>query len=226
MNHSTQPAGRHRNLIAVAASVVLALAAAVVLVVGTHNSAGPPQPPRYAGSSPSVATSATAVPRGTSPAQDPDLGPILAASRPVALDIPSVGVHTSRFVDLGRAADGSLQVPQDFSAVGWYTLGPTPGQLGPAILAAHVDSQNGPAVFYRLGALRPGALVTVARLDGSTASFTVDRVQRFAKDQFPTVLVYGRTSRAELRLITCGGAFDPKTGHYLDNVVAFAHLRR
>ena len=95
---------------------------------------------------------------------------------------------------------------------------------GPAILGGHVDSHNGPAIFYRLGALRSGALVAVSRKDGSIATFSVDRVQRFPKDHFPTALVYGSTNRSELRLITCGGSFDQKSGHYVDNVVAFAHL--
>ena len=156
--------------------------------------------------------------------RDTDLGPILSASPPTAIDIPSIGVRTSNLVDLGLAADGSLQAPRDFSSVGWYAAGPSPGELGPAILGGHVDSHNGPAIFYRLGALRPGAKVAVSRKDGSTATFRVDRVQRFPKDHFPTALVYGSTNRSELRLITCGGSFNQKTGHYVDNVVAFAHL--
>jgi sortase (surface protein transpeptidase) len=93
------------------------------------------------------------------------------------------------------------------------------------VIAGHVDSTHGPAVFYRLGRLRRGAQVRVLRADGRVARFTVDRVDRFAKDAFPTVQVYGNTTnRAELRLITCGGDFDRRTGHYVDNVVAFAHL--
>jgi sortase (surface protein transpeptidase) len=144
----------------------------------------------------------------------------------VRLDIPSIGVHTSRFVDLGQAADGSIEVPTDFAATGFYTLGPTPGQFGPAVLAGHVDSHRGPAVFYRLGALRPGATVAVGRRDGTTATFVVDKVAAYPKARFPTAEVYGNTTnRAELRLITCGGSFDDRSGHYVDNVIAFAHLR-
>jgi sortase (surface protein transpeptidase) len=143
----------------------------------------------------------------------------------VRLDIPSIGVHTSTFVDLGRAADGSIEVPTSFAAVGFYTPGPTPGQFGPAVIAGHVDSHQGPAVFYRLGALRAGARVSVGRQDGSTATFVVDKVASYPKARFPTTEVYGNTtSRAELRLITCGGSFDDRSGHYVDNVIAFAHL--
>lgn len=249
MTSSNQHAGRRRSSIAVAASVVLALVGAVVLFLGTRTSDGAPQPSTYAGPSPSPAVTAPPAPAGKPTASNPppakplstmpakaakataaravkatDLGPILPASPPVAISIPSIGVRTGNFVDLGLTADGSLEVPTDFSAVGWYTGGPTPGELGPSVLTAHVDSRNGPAVFYRLGALRPGAQVSIARKDGSTAKFAVDRIQRFRKDQFPTELVYGSTSRAEIRLITCGGVFDKKSGHYTDNIVAFAHL--
>jgi len=226
----------------VAAGVVLALVGAVILFLGTRGSGGPPEPPAIAGESLSAAATPSATPpptgprspvtRGSVPSSSvaasqtggTDLGPILTASPPVTIDIPSIGVRTSNLVNLERVRDGSLESPRDFSSVGWYTAGPAPGQLGPAILAGHVDSHNGPAIFYRLGALKPGARVSVSRGDGSTATFAVDRVQRFPKDRFPTALVYGTTNRAELRLITCGGSFDQKSGHYVDNVVAFAHL--
>lgn len=241
MNNSSQHAGRRRSIIAVAASVVLAVVGALVVVMAMRAPSGPPQPPADAlGSALSGQTAAPTdgttagsskrptgprtSPTASAPAKGADLGPILAASQPVGIDIPSVGVRTSNFVGLGLAADGSLEVPKDFSSVGWYTSGPAPGQLGPAILAGHVDDHNGPAIFYRLGALRTGAMVNVARKDGSTAKFTVDRIERFRKDKFPTALVYGSSNRAELRLITCGGSFDPKSGHYVDNIVAFAHL--
>ena len=149
----------------------------------------------------------------------------LPRAQPVSLTIPSIAVGPTALVDLGTQADGSLEVPQDFARAGWFEPGPAPGQLGPAVIAGHVDSKSGPAVFFRLGELRPGATVSVAREDGRTARFVVDKVERYPKDRFPTVAVYGDTTqRAELRLITCGGAFDSRTGHYQDNVVAYAHL--
>jgi Sortase domain len=235
---SSQHAGRRRHIIAAATSVVLTLVGGVVVLLGMDGSSGPPQPPVDAGRSMSAAASPThagaAAPKTGSSipspsaavnrAKDMDLEPILRTSPPIALEIPSIGVRTTNFVSLGRAADGSLQVPQDFSSVGWYAAGPSPGQLGPAIMAGHVDGPDGPAIFYRLGALRPQARIAVGRKDGSTATFIVDRIQRFPKDQFPTARVYGSTNRAELRLITCGGSFDQKSGHYIDNIVAFAHL--
>ena len=149
----------------------------------------------------------------------------LPRSRPLALTIPSIGIDREPLVALGKEPDGSLEVPSDPSRAGWFAPGSAPGQIGPAVLAGHVDSQDGPAVFYRLSELRLGAVVEVARADGRTARFAVDKVERYAKDRFPTTAVYGGTThRAELRLITCGGRFDTRTGHYTDNVVAFAHL--
>ncbi|GAB3442256.1 hypothetical protein GCM10027517_19060 [Phycicoccus ginsengisoli] len=144
----------------------------------------------------------------------------------MALSIPSIGVRTRGIVDLHLDSRGELEAPTDFDRAGWYADGPTPGEFGPSVIGAHVDSKAGPAVFYRLGALQKGAEVVVTRKDGSTARFVVDKVARYAKKDFPTALVYGDTKgRAELRLITCGGAFDQSTGHYVDNIVAFAHLK-
>jgi len=231
MTSHAQHEGRRRSIIAAAATVAAALLGTTALFLGLRTSAGPPQPPANpaqslvaAAAAPTTAPSRTPTASRSAPANGVDLGPILKPSAPVAIDIPSISVSTRNIVDLALTADGHLDVPKDFSSVGFYTKGPSPGQLGPTILSGHVDNHNGPAIFYRLGALRPGAQVNITRKDGSTATFTIDRIQRFPKDHFPTAQVYGATNRAELRLITCGGSFDPKTGHYLDNIVAFAHL--
>jgi hypothetical protein len=240
MDQPTQHGGRRGALLAAAATVVLVLVAGVVITLGLRHQ-GPPLPaaapaapvtpapsPPAPGATPLGTGAGAAAPRtptAKAPFTPVDLGPIMRGSAPVRLDIPSIGVHTSTFVDLGRAADGSIEVPTDFAAAGFYTPGPTPGQFGPAVIAGHVDSHQGPAVFYRLGALKAGARVGVGRQDGSTATFVVDKVASYPKARFPTTEVYGNTtSRAELRLITCGGSFDDRSAHYVDNVIAFAHL--
>jgi len=146
----------------------------------------------------------------------------LARSVPVRLQIAAIGVD-SRLMDLGLKADGTMQVPPSGFPAGWYTGMPTPGQLGPAIIVGHVD-WKGPGVFYNLHKLKPGDLVAVTRKDGSKPVFRVTRVQQFPKDQFPTKAVYGPLDHAGLRLITCGGTFNSQTGHYEDNIVAFADL--
>jgi LPXTG-site transpeptidase (sortase) family protein len=117
-----------------------------------------------------------------------------------------------------------MEVPKDPAEAGWYTLGPTPGALGPAVVAGHVTWNQVPAVFYRLGTLRHGDRVSVSRADGTTATFEVTRVASFPKTRFPTRAVYGTTDRAALRLITCGGDYDSSAHRYLHNVVVFARL--
>jgi Sortase domain len=148
-------------------------------------------------------------------------GASIVVAPPVAVSIPAIGVHAG-LVHLGLNADGTLEVPEDFSIAGWYDVGPRPGAPGPAVIAGHVDSTAGPAVFYRVRELRPGDVVEVHRRDGSVVVFRVYAVREYPKTAFPTATVYGATSRPELRLITCGGAFDSSTGHYVDNVVVFA----
>jgi len=146
----------------------------------------------------------------------------LARSVPVRLQIGAIGVD-SGLMDLGLKADGTLQVPPSGFPAGWYTGMPTPGELGPAIIVGHVD-WKGPGVFYDLHKLKPGDLVAVTRKDASKPLFRVTGVQQFPKDRFPTKAVYGPLDHAGLRLITCGGTFNPQTGHYEDNIVAFADL--
>jgi sortase (surface protein transpeptidase) len=128
---------------------------------------------------------------------------------------------------LGRLdlnSDGTIQVPADFNQAGWYARGPAPGETGPAVVLGHLDSYTGPAIFARLGSLRPGAEVVVLREDGSQLRFLVDRVASFSSDSFPTDQVYGATPGPALRLITCGGSFNVARARYSQNVVAFATL--
>ena len=230
--------GDHRGLIAAVVTALLVLGGGGLLVKALAAPGSPPQPdaaqsaPAQSGTSAPSAAEPTTTPSSggassSPPAPDdgPDFGPILAPSPPVSLSIPSIKVNTKGIVDLGLDKNGKLEAPKDFGKAGWYAAGPTPGEFGPSVIGAHVDSKAGPAVFYRLGSLKKGAKVTVTREDGTTARFTVDRVARYSKNDFPTAKVYGDTNgRAELRLITCGGAFDHSTGHYVDNIVAFAHL--
>ena len=169
-----------------------------------------------------VAAGVAALPAPTGPIvavpQSAAPGPVAS---PVSLTIPLIGVKT-RLITLGLAAGGALQVPSSTSVAGWYTGSPRPGAIGSAIIVGHIDSLTGPGVFFRLSELRRGDDVYVARADGTTAEFRVTSVQTYLKDRFPTQTVYGPTPDAELRLITCGGAFDPATGHYLSNIVVYA----
>ena len=141
--------------------------------------------------------------------------------RPVTLIIPSIGVQT-RLTDLGVTAGGALQVPPSTAVAGWYARGPRPGAIGSAVIAGHIDSRTGPGVFFFLSRLRPGDRIYVRRADRTLALFRVTAVRSYAKQHFPTLAVYGPVPDAELRLITCGGTFDPATRSYLSNIVVYA----
>ncbi|MGY1812005.1 class F sortase [Blastococcus sp. SYSU D00820] len=198
------PRWRRLTLLRLLVAAVAAVAGGVALL-----SPSAPAAPAAAGETPApVVRSARA----------PD-----AAAEPVRLRVPAIGVD-SDLARLGTDAAGALVPPADYGRAGWYAGGPAPGDVGPAVLAGHVDSTAGPAVFFRLRDLAPGDEVLVDRADGTTARFTVTAVDRYAKDAFPTTEVYGPTPDAQLRLITCGGAFDRAARSYRDNVVVHARL--
>lgn len=144
---------------------------------------------------------------------------------PVRLDIPAPRV-SSGLVDLGLRADRTMEVPADGDAAGWFVNAPTPGALGPSVIAAHVNWKGEPGVFTDLSRLRPGDAARVIRKDGSVAVFEVTQVRQYPKDRFPTEAVYGTINYAGLRLITCGGDFDASRRSYVDNIVVFAKLVR
>ncbi len=148
----------------------------------------------------------------------------LPASQPLSVQVSSIGVRTGELIDLGLTAERELEVPDDAVTAGWFELSPTPGEVGPAVIAGHVDYAGMPGVFGRLPEVQPGDEISVARVDGTTAVFTVYEVQRYPKSEFPTQRVYGNTETPELRLITCGGVFDEASGNYLDNVVVYGRM--
>ena len=211
----------------------LALAAGLVVIAGattglllTRHSTPAMRP---------VAVGVGAVPAPTGPivgAFPSPTGPIVAVSQsavakpvaaPVSLTIPLIGVQTN-LMTLGLGRDGTLQVPalSMASVAGWYTGSPRPGAIGSAIIVGHVDTTSGPAVFDRLDTLTRGDKIYVKRADGTLVEFRVTSVQQYPKDHFPTEAVYGPVPDPELRLITCGGAFDPATRHYVLNIVVYA----
>jgi sortase (surface protein transpeptidase) len=147
------------------------------------------------------------------------------AIAPVEVVVPKIGVRSS-LIGLGVNDDGTLQVPSLDTPMqaSWYTGGVVPGELGPAVVLGHVDGKGQPGVFYRLRELQAGDQVQVRRADGSMATFTVTGLRQVPKEQFPTGEVYGDTAEPELRLITCGGAFDASSGNYVDNVIVYAKL--
>jgi sortase (surface protein transpeptidase) len=169
-----------------------------------------------------VAAGVAALPAPTGPiVAPPQSAAPKPAAAPVSLTIPVIGVRT-RLITLGLTSAGALQVPATTSVAGWYTGSPRPGAIGSSIIVGHIDSLTGPGVFFRLSELAPGDKVYVRRADGTLVEFRVTSVQTYPKDRFPTEEVYGPVPDPELRLITCGGAFDAATGHYLSNIVVYA----
>lgn len=150
--------------------------------------------------------------------------PVMSRSEPQRIQISRIGVDTSISL-VGRLADGSMETPNVLDNItGWYKYSPTPGELGPSIIVGHVDSYKGPSVFWRLRELMPGDKVIINRADGSVANFTVISLRQFDQSNFPTQEVYGNIDHAGIRLITCGGTFNQKTGHYTENTVVFGRL--
>lgn len=147
----------------------------------------------------------------------------LPRSAPTIISIPSIGVN-AKFIKLGLDAVGALEVPTTGSVAGWFIGAPTPGELGPAIVAAHVDMGGKEGIFFRLKELKKGDLIRITRADKSTVTFKVSETATYLKSNFPTEKVYGNIDFAGLRLITCGGKFDSKIGHYVSNIVVFAKM--
>ncbi|GGP99963.1 class F sortase [Streptomyces mutabilis] len=197
---------------AIAAVTAVALCSGVWLLLDSAGTEAPPQP------------SAAQARTGTGQAAQAPAAPALPPSPPDRVRIPAIGVDAP-MTGLGLTPSGSLEVPpaEKENLAGWYEAGTTPGETGTAIVAGHVDNTEGPAVFYRLGALEKGSVVEVDRRDGGVAVFTVDAVEVYAAKDFPDEKVYGAADRPELRVITCGGDYSRGTG-YQGNVVVFAHL--
>ncbi len=214
----------------VVAAVAFAAVAATLLAVGlAQQEPAPPSAPRAAPTQEVPAPEASSAapgqsgPAGKSAEQTAEKGPILPESEPVRISIPSLDV-TSPLERLGRQESGAMETPQDPDKAGWYHPGPTPGEQGPAVIAGHVTWNGDQSVFFALGELRAGDEVNVLREDGRTAEFEVERVERYPKNDFPTVKVYQNLDHAGLRLITCGGAYNDETNYYSDNVVVYASL--
>lgn len=221
--------GRPRTVAGLCGLGAASLLAAAVLVGGGDGTAAPESRP--------VNGAASVASVSTSPADDPQRDLAAPATRdrqperdrpaagrapvPLRVEVPSIGV-ASTLIDLDLDEDRQLEVPGDAAVAGWYVRAPRPGEDGPAIIAGHVDSREGPGVFWRLRELAAGDHVVVHRADGSSVQFTVEEVQQWPKDRFPTDAVYRQSDGPELRLITCGGAFDAAAGSYRDNVIVFA----
>jgi hypothetical protein len=234
------------------AAVALVVVGVVLIVMGLHGPRqGPSIPGPIGKTSVSMAgltTVATSAPSrsvaadvvglasygvGVAPTVTNPMAPVLAShsahvafvnrSTPVHLSIPAIHVST-KLTQLRLLASGTVQLPSSYYVPGWYKDGPAPGQKGSAVILGHVDSLAGPGVFYRLNDLRVGNRVVVTLKDSIKVTFAVIGLREYQKNKFPEKLVYGPRSYGALQLVTCGGTFDAKAGHYLSNIVVFTSM--
>jgi LPXTG-site transpeptidase (sortase) family protein len=207
--------------------VTVAAAAAFVAATG-YLAVTEPRPDTDVGRWSALRATATAA-APTEPAWDPlasriadPFGVIAPLPRgvPTRLRVAAIGVDTP-LESLHVGKDGALVPPRNFARAGWYADGTVPGDQGPAVIAGHVDSRRGPAVFYKLRELETGDRIEVFR-GGRAIRFTVISTAWYPKNNFPNERVYGPTPDRQLRLITCGGVFDHRLRSYKDNLVVYA----
>jgi LPXTG-site transpeptidase (sortase) family protein len=213
---------RRRDWLAAAVSGGLVAAVAVLVVVAVQSGE------LAQGKVTSTDAVAPPVPAVAVAAQETAVGgaqtiPAMAAVTATSIEIPAIGLRSS-LARLRLDAGGVLQPPANPAQAGWFSAGPVPGDRGPAVIAGHLDSRTGPAVFVRLGQVKVGDIVVVRRSDGTSVRFRVQSTHRYAKAAFPTAAVYGPTPTATLRLITCGGAYDHTRKRYPDDVVVIAEV--
>jgi hypothetical protein len=193
-------------------SAVLLVVAVSCVTLGLRDHRHPLAPPVAARPAPSETTTKPMV----------TTVPVVAVAHsvPVSLRVPAISLSVD-LSTLGLNPDGSVQVPDNDTEPGWFRLGPSPGQIGSAVILGHVDTSAGPGIFFQLRTLQAGDPVEVSLTDGAVATFAVTSVVQYTKTQFPAQLVYTSQGISELNLVTCGGAFDAQTGHYLSNVVVY-----
>ncbi|MFF4249052.1 class F sortase [Streptomyces sp. NPDC001822] len=161
----------------------------------------------------------------TSPSPRPPVELSMLRAEPLRLQIPQLQIDAP-FTDLEIGSSGALDAPpaDDVNLVGWFADGPSPGERGTSVVAGHVDTATSPAVFAELSELDTNSRFNIHRDDGTTATFRVDSVETFPKDDFPNDRVYKNTPDAQIRLITCAGDYDRSAKDYTENLVVFAHL--
>lgn len=204
----------------IAAGALLCAVATLLFYVGSLLGGTKPSPvptPAADAATARVPEAPTAAP--VTDADEPDR---LPPSPPVRLEVPALDIDT-RLGRVGRTPEGNIGAPDDADTAAWYEKSVSPGELGTTVVVGHVDSTAGPAVFYRLATLEPGAEVRITRADGQVVVFAVDAIRAYPKDEFPARDVLKPRGRPELRLITCGGRFDRRSG-YTENVIVFAHM--
>jgi len=226
--------GRSRSfwiLVGLAGVILVMIVAVIVLVVGEATPAV--SSPSTVGTAGVQGTTTTTTAEGnvviippTTDATVPgNTGPTVYShplSNPVRIVIPAIST-AANIIPVGVEREGVMQTPPARTA-GWYKLGPVPGAPGPAVIVAHSYFNHERDVFYNLKRLQPGDEIQVYDGSGDVAVFVVDSKEEILKTELPTERIWNNTSEPVIRLVTCGGTFDPETRHFLSNVVVYGHL--
>lgn len=176
--------------------------------------------PQRADIAAALATAEALLSPGQANRSGPPATPTPVPSLPTRLVIPAIGVNAP-VEHVGLATDGGMDVPKQWADVAWFDEGPAPGQAGNATIDGHLDSTTAPAVFWRLGTLKPGDQVMVVLANEQTLLFTVREMARYPYDQAPLQRIFGPSTGINLNLITCGGSWDAFTKNYSERVVAY-----
>lgn len=237
---STGPSSRRRAFVVLVVAVAGLMLAACGSGSGPTSSVDPAGPASTGPPAKSIAKDSTKDPTGATGSESDGADPAIAASPPEQVDpapattLPDlpVGINPVRLEIPGIAVDAPIidldlrgpepEVPSDFSDSGWYEQTRRPGEIGPSVIAGHVDSVSGPAVFARLDELSPGDRIIVHGDEGRTRTFVVKSKAQYPKQDLPPEVFEFDAPVPELRLITCGGTFDRRSGHYRDNLVVYA----
>lgn len=190
------------------------------LLTGDDTVGSVPEPAGVVTASPSPAAPPSPSPTPPTPSPQVETGPgEEPPAAPTSVSIPTIGVDAAA-VPVGLEDDGSMEIPEDVTTVGWYALGVAPGGDGSAVIAGHVDSRTqGRGAFFDLIALEVGDTATVAHDDGTTTTWEVTGRTSYPKDEAPLAELFRRGGPPQLALITCGGEFDAGRRSYEENIV-------
>ncbi|WP_404461177.1 class F sortase [Sutcliffiella horikoshii] len=144
---------------------------------------------------------------------------------PHRIEIPSIGVD-ALVEQVGVIENGQMEVPESFETVGWYNEGPMPGERGNSVISGHVDSRNGPAVFFELKNLEAGDEIIVSNEAGESLTYVVDRIETYPEDESPVEAIFDYSFQSNLNLITCTGTFNRESRNYSDRLVVYSSLKK
>lgn len=142
---------------------------------------------------------------------------------PARLIIERIGIN-AEIEAVGKGADGEVGVPQAKENVAWYSPGVAPGEQGNAVIAGHLDSKVGPAVFWRLRELKAGDTIVVVDSDNVERTFEVTEVASYRWNEAPLARIFGFDLERDLNLITCAGQFSRRDANYSKRLVVYTRL--